>query len=280
MKSMTRAATSLLGIMVLGYLFILGWYYLNQEQLIFRPSKLDAAFEFTYSLPFEEVTITTEDDTQLHGLLFKADSTKGLAFYLHGNAGALDRWGREAELFVQNGFDIFIMDYRGYGKSTGTITSEQQFLRDIDTVYQHISAKYRRQPRVITGYSIGTGPAAWLARKYSPELLILKAPYYNIPDLAADLYPFLPGWLAKYRFTTNEYLQEIDSKVVIFHGDEDGLIRLDASKRLRSYFTEEDTLIVLPGQGHNGIRNNQIYQANLRKMLERVSNQRINSYSR
>ncbi len=268
---MTRAAVSVLGLLVLGYLLILGWYYINQEQLIFRPSKLDAAFEFTYSLPFEEVTVTAEDGAELHGLLFRADSARGLVFYLHGNAGALDRWGHEADLFVEHGFDTFIMDYRGYGKSTGTITSEQQFFNDIDTLYQHISARYPEQPVIITGYSIGTGPAAWLARKYSPELLILKAPYYSIPDLAADLYPFLPGWLAKYRFATHEYLQEVDSKVVIFHGDEDGLIRLDASRRLQSYFARGDTLIVLPGQGHNGIRDNQIYRKHVGRMLEHVS---------
>lgn len=252
------------------YLIILGWYYLNQEQLIFRPSKLASTFEFTYTLPFEEVTVTTKDGAQLHGLLFKADSTKGLAFYLHGNAGSLDQWGREADIFVDNGFDIFIMDYRGYGKSTGTITSENQFLSDVDTMYRHISARYQEKTKAIVGYSLGSGPAAWLARQHNPELLILKAPYYNIPDLAGDLYPFLPGWLAKYRFATNEYLQETDSKVIIFHGDEDGLIRMDASKRLKAYFTEKDTLIVLPGQGHNGIRNNRVYQENLRRVLGRV----------
>lgn len=267
MKSLSKSILNLSILLIAGYLLILGWYYMNQEQLIFRPSQLDQSYEFNYSLPFEEVTLTTDDDTQLHGLLFRADSTRGLAFYLHGNAGALDRWGNQAAPFIESGFDVFIMDYRGYGKSTGTISSEQQFLNDIETMYRHVADQYPEQPKVIVGYSLGTGPAAYMARRYDPALLILKAPYYSIPDLAGDLYPFLPGWLSKYTFATYEHLQEANTKVIIFHGDEDGLINLDASKRLQSYFTENDTLIVLPGQGHNGILNNEHYRENLRRVL-------------
>ena len=263
-----RTVSGILLIIVTGYLIILGWYYLNQEQLIFRPSELPPSYEFSYSYPFEEITVDTRDGARLHGLLFRADSTRGFAFYLHGNAGSLERWGNQADVFVENGFDVFIPDYRGYGKSTGSITSQKQFYSDIDTLYRHVSARYPDQPKVITGYSLGSGPAAWLARKYSPKLLILKAPYYSIPDLASDLYPFLPGWLAKYEFATNEYLPEVDSKVVIFHGTDDGLIRLDASRRLRAFFTREDTLIILPEQGHNGIRSHPVYQTNMRHLLE------------
>jgi pimeloyl-ACP methyl ester carboxylesterase len=267
---MKKAFSGIAAVFLLGYFFVLGWYYLNQEQLIFRPSVLEPSYEFSYAHPFEEIFVTTQDGARLHGLLFKSDSTRGLAFYLHGNAGSLARWGREADVFVENGFDIFIMDYRGYGKSTGTITSEEQFLSDVDTMYRSISTRYPGLPKAIAGYSLGTGPAAWLAGKYDPELLVLKAPYYSIPDLAGELYPFLPGWLAKYTFATYKHLQEVDSKVVVFHGDEDGLIGLNASRRLQQFFTREDTLIVLPGQGHNGLRNHPTYREHMQRALREL----------
>lgn len=249
------------------YLGILSWFYFTQEQLIFHPDKLPASYKFSFSIPFEELTIFAEDGAQLHGLLFKADSSKGLVVYLHGNRGALDRWGNRAGLFVNNKFDTFILDYRGYGKSTGVISSEKQFYNDVTAAYEKISAEYRDKPKVIVGYSLGTGAASYIAQKYQPDLLILLAPYFNIPDLSSELYPFLPKALAKYDFANNRHLSEYASKVIIFHGDSDHLIDVNASKRLSNFFTDDDTLIVLQNQGHGRISRNNIYRREIKRIL-------------
>lgn len=249
------------------YLGILSWFYFTQEQLIFHPDKLPASYKFRFSIPFEEITIPAEDRAQLHGLLFKANSSKGLVFYLHGNRGALDRWGNRAGLFVNNKFDTFILDYRGYGKSTGVISSEKQFYSDITGAYEEVSAGYPDKPKIIIGYSIGTGPAAYLAQKFQPDLLILMAPYFNLPDLSSQLYPYLPNTLVKYEFATNRHLPGFHSKIVIFHGAMDHLIDLNASQRLSTFFTEEDTLIILKNQGHGQMHRNDVYRREVGRLL-------------
>ena len=106
------------------YILVCGLMFVLQEKLIFFPQKLDKDHQFSFRQPFEEVYIKTEDQKSLHGLLFRADSSKGLIFYLHGNAGSLDAWGEVAETYTRLHHDVFLLDYRGYGKSEGAIESE------------------------------------------------------------------------------------------------------------------------------------------------------------
>src|SRR5687767_8882118 len=134
-----------------------GGLYFGQESMIFHPRKLAADFRFQYDSKFEELTLTAKDGTRLNGLLFKTDSAKGLVFYLHGNAGALDTWGDIADTYTSLHYDIFILDYRGFGKSEGEIKSEEQFYSDIQLAYDSMKNLYAENNIVIIGYSIGTG---------------------------------------------------------------------------------------------------------------------------
>jgi len=115
--------------------------FFNQEKLIFYPTKLDPHFQFAFAGKFEEINIKTPDNKILNGVLFKADSTKGLIFYLHGNAGALDTWGDVTKTYTDMHYDVFMLDYRGYGKSEGQISSEHQFLDDVQLAYDHVNKK-------------------------------------------------------------------------------------------------------------------------------------------
>jgi len=272
MKFFKKFLLSSLTLVFIGYFFILGWFYLNQESLIFNPSPLPDSYRFSFDASFSEVTVPAADGAQLHGLLFESDSAYGLVFYLHGNRGALNRWGDRAGLYLDSGFDVFMMDYRSYGKSTGIITSETQFLDDVERAFLHVNDRYADKPIVIVGYSLGSGPASYLAKKYHPEMLILMAPYYSIPDLASSLYPFLPPSLSKYEFANHRYLREVPSKTVIFQGEQDQLIDINASVRLRSSFKARDTLIVLQDQGHSGIHRNRIYREEMNRLLASIAN--------
>ena len=113
-------------------LFTYGIIYFNQEKLIFHPDKLETNFKYNFEGNYEEQFFKMEDGTQLNGLLFKADSSKGLIFYLHGNAGSLETWGEIASNYTNLNYDIFILDYRGFGKSEDVISSESQFFSDIE----------------------------------------------------------------------------------------------------------------------------------------------------
>jgi esterase/lipase len=135
---------------------------------------------------------------------------------------------------------------------------QQQLFDAVKMAYQHVKTLYPENQIVILGYSIGTGPAAWLASQNHPQKLILLAPYYSLADEAKTLYPFLPSSILKYPLQTYEYIQHTSAPIVIFHGDEDELINRSWSHRLQKYFKPGDKLIILKGQHHNGIDDNKI----------------------
>ncbi|MBS0032167.1 alpha/beta hydrolase [Chitinophaga sp. 22321] len=256
-------------ILVLLYLAVCILVYFIQERLLFFPTKLPADYVFSFREPYEERYIRMNDGVMLHGLLFKTNTSKGLVFYLHGNGGALDGWGEVAATYTRLGYDVFIFDYRGYGKSGGKISSEKQFYEDAQTVYDSIKQFYPEQRITLLGYSVGTGTAAMLAATNHPRRLILQAPYYSMTDMAKHHYAFLPSFLLRYTFPTYQYLERTKVPVTIFHGDQDEVIYYGSSAvKLKPYLKAGDTLITLHGQGHNGMTDNPDYRAALVKVLE------------
>lgn len=239
----------------------------KQEKMLFFPDILPENYKFNFNEPFQEYFIKVDKNTSLNGLLFKTDSSKGLIFYLHGNGGSIDSWGGIASVYLKNNYDFFILDYRGYGKSQGKISSEKQLYKDIQTVYDSLITNYDEKNIVIIGYSIGTGPATQLASTNNPKMLILKAPYLNMTDLAHQYIKILPSFLIRYKFRINEYITKVKSPVILFHGNQDEVIYFGSSLKLKELLKPGDQLIILDGQKHNGINENEIYKAELKKIL-------------
>ncbi len=124
------------------YIVICGLLYFFQEKLIFFPEKLDKNFKFSLYQNFQEISITTQDNLSLNALLFKSDSSKGVIFYLHGNAGSLVSWGEAAQTYTDLIYDVFMLDYRGFGKSEGENYSQDQlYNRSIRKEIWHKSVK-------------------------------------------------------------------------------------------------------------------------------------------
>lgn len=251
------------------YIFVCGLLYVFQEKLIFFPQKLNQNYYFNFEQSFEELIIKTEDQKNLHGLLFKSDNSKGLIFYLHGNAGSLSSWGEVAETYINLNYDVFLLDYRGYGKSEGTINSQDQMFQDVQAAYNEMLQSYSESEITVLGYSIGTGLATKLASTNNPELLILQAPFYSLTDMMQHTYRIIPTFLLKYRFETNEYIKACKMPIVIFHGDQDEVIYYNSSLKLKEKFKQTDTLITLKGQGHNGMTYNLDYIDEIAKILNR-----------
>ncbi len=254
-------------VLMVFYFVICLFVFFIQEQMIFVPQKLPASYKYKFQENFEEVWVET-DHVRLNGLHFKADSARGLIFYLHGNAGALDSWGTLAPTYLDMNFDVFFLDYRGYGKSEGSIESENQFLQDIQLAYNQLKQKYDERRIVVLGYSIGTGPAAWLASQNKPGLLVLQAPYYSLTDLKNSQFPYFPDFILKYKFETNRFLQNVDSQVLIFHGTNDKVINYNSSERLKAFLKPDDHLVALEGLGHEGYTKNIQYRQMLEAYLE------------
>lgn len=242
--------------------------YFIQEKLIFFPEKLDKDFRFSFDQPFEEISIKSTGSVLLNGLLFKTDSSRGLIFYLHGNAGSLASWGDVAKTYTDLNYDVFLPDYRGYGKSGGAIKNQAQFFEDVQLTYNEIKKRYTEDKIIVIGYSIGTGPAAKIAATNHPRLLILQAPYYSLTDMLKHSYPFVPAFILKYKFETSKYLKDCQMPVVIFHGDLDEVIYYESSLKLKKHFKKTDSLITLNGQGHNRMTDNRDYKITLKQILK------------
>jgi pimeloyl-ACP methyl ester carboxylesterase len=262
-----KVLLTILKIAVVVYVLICVLLYFLQEKLIFFPGKLAKEYQFAFEQPFEERYIKMADGKSLHGLFFKANNAKRLIFYLHGNAGSLGEWGYLAKTYTDLQYDVFMLDYRGYGKSEGAISSQAQLYRDIQLVYEEMKKAYREDNIVVLGYSIGSGLATYIAATNKPKLLILQAPYYSLVDMMRHQYPIVPTFILKYRFETNKYIAACTMPVVLFHGDKDELIYYKSSLKLQALFKPTDTLITLTGQGHNEITENPAYQEAIRTLL-------------
>jgi pimeloyl-ACP methyl ester carboxylesterase len=241
--------------LLLGYTLVCLLLYFKQEALLFQPRPLPATYRFQFAGRYTELPIMAADGTVLSGVLFQAESAKGLVFFLHGNGGSLAEWGRLAPVYQQLGYDVFMLDYRGYGKSAGTITSQPQLLADVEAAYQQVAAGYAARSVVIAGYSLGTGPATWLATRHQPKLLLLHAPYYSMADMAAHtvaIWPLLPSWLLRYPLSTNELITHVKAPIMLVHGTRDQLIPYASSVRLRA-LQPGASLLAVPGAGHNGL---------------------------
>lgn len=180
-----------------GYILICAALYLKQESLIFYPYKLPANYTFFFPQAFKELPVKTKDGTILSGVLFTASSAKGVIFYLHGNAGALSSWGEVAQTYTALNYDVFMLDYRGYGKSEGSITSQQQMFDDVQSAYDTVKAHYAEDKITVLGYSVGSGLAAYVAATNKPARLILQAPYYSLTDMMRHTYPVIPTFILK-----------------------------------------------------------------------------------
>ncbi len=149
-----------LKIVLLLYIIVCIALYFFQEKLIFFPEKLDTNYKFCLDGTYKEVYITTSDGKKIHALHFTADSSKGVVFYLHGNAGSLARWGDVASYYTKLQYDVYIIDYKSFGKSEGRITSQKQLYDDIQTCYNEVKKLYTEDKIIVLGYSIGTGLAS------------------------------------------------------------------------------------------------------------------------
>lgn len=249
------------------YILICFLLFVFQEKLIFYPQKFSPDKQYVFDQKFEEFNIKTSEDKILNAVLFKADSSKGVIFYLHGNAGSIENWSRVAKTYTDLNYDVFMPDYPGYGKSEGKIKSQKQFFDAVQSAYDRLKEIRPEDKIIVLGYSIGTGPAAKIAAENHPKLLILQAPYYSLTDMMQHTYPIIPTFILKYKFETNLYLKECKMPVVIFHGNEDEVIYYGSSLKLQKEFKPGDRLITLKGQSHNGMTENQGYKIEIQKIL-------------
>ncbi|MES2574952.1 MAG: alpha/beta fold hydrolase [Bacteroidota bacterium] len=260
----------LLGVIIFLYVCLCGFYYFSQDKLLFNTSvKLKKEHLFKFEEPFEERYITMSDNKKLNGVLFKAKESKGLILWFPGGRGMIDSIGIDSHFYTDLKYDLFVLNYRGFGKSEGKISSEKQFNQDMQSVYDNFKKEYPENKIILFGYSLGTGPAAELASANNPKMLILNAPYYSIKEEARRGFPYLPiDLLQRYEFSTYSSLKKTECPVVIFHGDADKQIPVKQSYELKKTLKPSDQLIILKGQEHNKFEKNNEYLKELQRIIK------------
>lgn len=264
---MLKLVINIVIVVVMLYFFSCMVLYLFQEKLLFFPQKLDKDFKYDFEQEIEEINIKTEGGNTLNAVLFKASKPKGLIFYLHGNSGSVNSWGAFAKFYNDLNYDVLMYDYRGFGKSDISLKGQEDIYEDAQVVYNEIKNSYPENDIIVLGYSLGTGPAVKVAANNHPKLLILQAPYYSIADVMQHSYPFLPGFILRYKMESNKWIAACKMPIIIFHGKMDEVIYYESATKLQALAKNNITLIPLENQTHNGITDNFVYRKKMEEIL-------------
>lgn len=264
MRRLKKLAKFLLGL----YILSIGMLYFLQEKLIFLPSQLPQDFAYSFAFPHTEFNLETPDGAVLNGLHFKNANSKGVMLYFHGNAGDLSRWGEIALFFVEKQYDVVIMDYRTYGKSTGKL-SPQALFDDAQLFYNYTLEHYKESEITLYGRSLGTGIATELASRNQPKQLVLETPFYSLVDVAQNMFPILPVSLfLKYKFPSFEYVQEVACPIRIFHGTSDAVVPFESGKKLFDAIPNTSkTFFKIDNGGHNDLISFPQYHEGIKEVL-------------
>jgi len=242
-------------------LIVLGIYlgfslmlYFLQDYLMFKPEKLPKDFEFYYeNQEIEEYNVETRDGAIINGLRFKAKNPKGVVFYLKGNSKSIKGWGKFAVDFTRHGYDVLMVDYRGFGKSTGRRT-QKAIKRDLQMIYNKVKDITPEKYIILYGRSLGSGFATKLASMNNPRMLILDAPYYSLSKVAKKFIPFMPLTLfLKFPMPTYKWLKYVNCPIHIIHGTDDKLIPYKTSIKLSKIKPESTRLYTVIGGGHKNL---------------------------
>ncbi len=242
--------------------------YFLQEKLLFLPTTLAQDYKYEFQYPFEEVFLNPDENTRINAIHFKNEEPKGVILYFHGNAGDLSRWGIIGEHFVAKGYDVFIMDYRTYGKSKGKL-SEAVFYSDADYCYDYLLKAYNEEDITLYGRSLGTGIVTYLASKYQPKQVILETPYYSILDVAKERFPMFPvTYLMRYEFPSHKFISEITCPITMFHGTEDRIVPYSSAQKLYEVAPKDlTTFITIEGGEHNNLISFEAYTDTIKSLL-------------
>ena len=243
----------LLTVLVL-YLCIVAYMYLQQRQIQYHPSRTAPSPQSVGLSGVNDERITTPDGETIAVWYAAASPGKPTILFLHGNAGEIGTRGERFSFYRSQGFGVLFVSYRGYGASTGNIT-EAGLITDALSAYEFLIGKgVAPQQIAVVGESLGTGVAVQLAAQRKVGAMALEAPYTATVDVGAEIYPWLPvRLLMKDTFKSRDFIGRVTAPLLVQHGDADTIIPVAHGRALFAMANEPKQLVIIPGLGHDAI---------------------------
>ncbi len=237
------------------YALLVLFVFVSQSRMIFYPEIPSRKIMMTpeqIGLVYEPVQLVTDDGVKLDAWFLPREHARGVLLFFHGNAGNISHRLDSLQLFHDLGLAVLIFDYRGYGRSEGRI-SEQGTYRDAEAAWRYLTEQRNIPARdiILFGRSLGAAVATQLATRHTPGALMIESAFTSVPDMAADIYPFLPvRWLARFQYATGEYLASVSCPVLVVHSRDDEIIPFKHGERLFELAKEPKQWLPIRG-GHN-----------------------------
>ena len=254
MAALKRMLLQLLTVTVAAYAIVVFFTWLTQDRLIYFP-QIGGVASLTpaqVKLRFEEVRIPTADGETLAAWWVPAAPSRGAVLLFHGNAGSIADRIDYLPHFHAMGYAVLLVDYRGYGASTGK-PSEQGTYLDAQAAWQWLTVGRGIKPGaiVLAGESLGGAVAAELAARMQPRALMLISTFTSVPDLGSEIYPWLPVRLiSRYRYDTLAHLRNYRGPVLIAHSRDDEIVPFAHGERLIAAAPGKKSMLEMRG-GHN-----------------------------
>jgi pimeloyl-ACP methyl ester carboxylesterase len=274
----------IVGLVVIGYVGLLAFLFLFQERLIYFPTRTWIANPGDFGLPYEEVWLEAADGVKLSGWWIPFHqaqdgaiaSPRGTVLFLHGNGGNISHRLESLELFHRLGLSVLIIDYRGYGQSEGS-PGEQGTYLDAEAAWRYLVEERQISANqiILFGESLGGAVAAWLAQKHTPGGLILVSTFSSVPDMGAQVYPFLPvRLLAQVQYNTLARLPEIHCPVLIIHSPDDEVVPYSHGQQLYAAANTPKEFLEIRGSHNEGfILSAAQYEAGLSNFIAKLDSQ-------
>jgi fermentation-respiration switch protein FrsA (DUF1100 family) len=241
-----------------GFYFLLAlMLYLFQGKMVFlanMPGRALTASPGDIGLEYENVLISTSDGERLHGWYVPAPDSRGVLLFFHGNAGNISHRLDSVAVFHRLGLDTLIIDYRGYGKSTGKPGEPGTYI-DAQAAWDYLRGErgISAERIIIFGRSLGGAVAAWLGSQHRPAAVIIESSFSSGADMARRLYPFLPARLiTRLRYPVAEYASRLESPVLVVHSRDDEIIPFDMGQAIFDAVKERKAFLELRGDHNSG----------------------------
>ncbi len=238
----------LLFLLVVGLVALLPAF---EHRSIYFPSAAYEAAPESFGLRAETLEIASAGGVRLAGWWIRGKGSTALV-YLHGNGGNISHRLERTKILVDSlGLDVFLVDYRGYGRSTGR-PSEAGLYADGEAIYDAARERgFSPDRTVLFGESLGGAVAVETALRRPCRALILEAPFLSIPRMAKAIYPLLPSVLVRTKFDNEEKIGRVTVPKLIAAAEQDDVVPLKQTRRLFELAREPKRFYLIRGASHN-----------------------------